>query len=83
MLLLGHFPVGTFSCWDIFLLGHFRPRFARILMIISPKYDAPPAHRLVTSLVSLLQPGSLRSQFYIKTPKYDIQPAPQVGDFTG
>ena len=52
-----------FHYWDIFLVTHSRARFTRILRIISPKYDAPPAHRLVTSLVSLLQPGSFRSHF--------------------
>ena len=69
--------------WDLFLMGLSRARFTRILGILFSKYDAPPAHRSVTSLVTLLQAGSLRSQFYIISPKYDIQPAVQVSNSSG
>ena len=40
-------------------------------------------HRLLTPLVSLLQPGSVRSQFYIISPKYGIQAAVQVSNSSG
>ena len=72
-----------FHYWDLFLMALSRAHLTRILRIISPKYDAPHAHRSVSSLVTLLQAGSLRSQFYIIFPKYDIQPAVQVSNSSG
>ena len=52
MFLLEHFPVRTFPTS---LRSYFNDYI--------PKYDAPPAHRLVTSQVNVLQPGSLLSYF--------------------
>ena len=48
------------------------------------RFGARPFRRRYHSApISLLEPGSHRSQFYIISPKYDIPSAAQVGGSTG